>query len=203
MPTVIARVDAQTKAAFKALAEQRGCKESDLIVAAVHAMTGTEPATPPARRGSGLAAAAELSPALPLVHEKLERQRGQTAMKRIYVRVPEFLYKGVKRQAAAKRMNGAGAWVSALIQSNLLRAPVMTVAQLVELQRSRVELAAIGRNLNQIARSLNLAPSKFERVRLELFQDLNKKLNENKTAIGRLVQDANRTWATSEDLWEK
>ena len=178
-----ARVDAQTKAAFKALAEQRGCRESDLIVAAIHAMTGTEPAAPPARRGSALEAATEISPALPLVSEKLERQREKTAMKRIYVRVPEFLYKGVKRQVSAKRMNGARAWVSALIQSNLLRAPVMTVAQLVELRRSRMELAAMGRNLNQIARNLNLAPSEFERVRLELLQDLNKKLNEIKRQL--------------------
>ncbi|ROO24805.1 hypothetical protein SAHL_15400 [Salinisphaera orenii YIM 95161] len=38
------------------------------------------------------------------------------------------------------------------------RSPAMSQTEITELRRSRSELAAIGRNLNQIARALNIDP---------------------------------------------
>lgn len=192
MPTVIARVDDQTKAAFKAVAQARGCTESDLLLPAVRDVIAS----------GGQPVVLQPPPARPMAVEpvKLDRDPAQTAMKRVYVRLPQFLYKAARRQAAAKKLKGVGAWVGALVQSNLLRSPVMTVGQLVELQRTNRELAAIGRNLNQIARNLNLAPSEFERVRLEILSDLDAKLTANRVAIRRLVQDAQRSWSLSDEL---
>ena len=44
-----------------------------------------------------------------------------------------------------------------MIQSNLTRHPVVTVPQILALREHGRELAAIGRNLNQIARSMNFS----------------------------------------------
>jgi hypothetical protein len=212
MPTVIARVDAPMKAALKALATQRKCTESALLVSAVSALTGTKPAEPDPRRIVNQSAPPYLSAAMPLVRRprkhyplivnrvKIARDPASLATEKLNVRVPKFLYLAARVQSASKRMRGMGGWVSALIQSNLLKSPVMTPAQLVEIQRSNRELAAIGRNINQIARSLNLAPSEFERVRLEVLADLSQKLDFNRMAIRRLVQDANRSWGVSDDV---
>lgn len=191
MPTVIARVDDFTKAALKAVAQARGCTESDLLLAAVREII------------AGVVQPPVLSePARPMAVEPvaLSREPSETVMKRVYVRLPAFLYSAARRQAAAKKLKGVGAWVGALVQSNMLRSPVMTVGQLMELKRTNRELAAIGRNLNQIARNLNLAPSEFGRVRLEILADLDQKLTKNRLAIRRLVQDAQRSWSVSDEL---
>ena len=213
MPTVIARVDAQTKAALKALATQRKCTESALLVSAVCAMTGTAPAEPEPRRvverqppPPGVTAAIPLvrrpRKHYPLIVNRVNIARDPTSLasKKLNVRLPTFLYRAVRAQAAAKRMRGLGGWVSALIQSNLLKSPVMSSAQLVELQPPHPQLASIGRNLNQIARNLNLAPSEFERVRLDILSDLDGKIAANRLAVRRLVQDAQRSWGVADEL---
>ena len=56
------------------------------------------------------------------------------------------------------------------------------------------ELSAIGRNINQIARSLNEAFHETERVRLDKLAELHRALVENRTAIRSLVRASQNAW---------
>ena len=68
--------------------------------------------------------------------------------------------------------------------------------ELQELRASNRELAAIGRNLNQIAKALNEAFHETERVRLDRLTELGRAIEGNRVAIQSLVRASQNTWAT-------
>ncbi|MES1950119.1 putative mobilization protein [Salinisphaera sp. S4-8] len=59
-------------------------------------------------------------------------------------------------QVQASGFESRTSWLTRIAIQALGRAPAITRAEVTELRRSRSELAAIGRNLNQIARALNI-----------------------------------------------
>jgi iron-sulfur cluster repair protein YtfE (RIC family) len=84
--------------------------------------------------------------------------------------------------------------VAALVQSNLMRAPVMSAAEIAALQESNRELAAIGRNVNQIAKAINEAFHHTERVRLDKLVELAQAIQENRATIRALVRASQNAW---------
>ena len=85
-------------------------------------------------------------------------------------------------------------WVSALVQSNVTKHPVLLSDELRGVLASNRELAAIGRNINQIAKAINEAFHETERVRLDTLAEVAKAINQNKSAIRVLVQARKQAW---------
>lgn len=81
--------------------------------------------------------------------ESAERCRG-----RVYVRLRKDDWLLLEARAVARDMRPA-TYVSALTRSHLRQLSPLPKDELIALRRSISELAAIGRNLNQIARSAN------------------------------------------------
>lgn len=121
-----------------------------------------------------------------------------TAMERITVRLPAFLKRAVAGRARAAGMS-MGRWVSCLVQSNLMRVPVLTDAELAAVIASRRELAAVGRNINQIARALNDAPHEIERIRLEKLSELAAVVGKTRASISALVRSSNGVWGVESE----
>src|ERR1700691_520223 len=67
--------------------------------------------------------------------------------------VPED--RALLRERATARSVPAATYVSVLVRSHLRRLAPLPVAELAALRRSVIEIAAMGRNLNQIARVAN------------------------------------------------
>ena len=132
--------------------------------------------------------------------ELIEADPGDAETVRITVRMPAFLLRDVKSAATRKGM-APSRWISALIQSNLMRNPVMNKAEISALQASARELVAIGRNINQIAYALNLAKSinaaAFEAswVPLQKLEALSDGIRQNREAIRELVRASQGAWA--------
>ena len=59
-------------------------------------------------------------------------------------------------QVGTSGFDSRTSWLTRVAIEALERGPATTQTELTELRRSRSELAAIGRNLNQIARALNI-----------------------------------------------
>ena len=98
-------------------------------------------------------------------------------------------------KARAKRRGLAPSrWISALVQTALMKEPVLTEAELLVLEESNRELAALGRNLNQIARALNVAFHETERVRLDLLGELKAAIEDNRKSILALVRASRGAW---------
>lgn len=118
------------------------------------------------------------------------------SLERITVRVPRFLVPAIRQHGKAKGMVPSR-WIAALVQSKLTGEPVMAEAELLALEQSNRELAAIGRNINQIARALNDAFYQTERVRLETLEELGRLIKENRSAVRALVCASQNAWGAA------
>lgn len=165
-------VDERTKNRFRAAARERGLSESELLRSVVLVVTGDD--------DSGDAVPVEAN--------------GEAAeLERMTLRMPRFLMEAAKARASVKRM-APSRWVAALVQSHLTGTPVMTADELATLQASSRELAAIGRNINQIAHALNTAFYETERVKLEILDQLREVIIRNRADIRALVRASQNAW---------
>lgn len=170
MPVLKAQVDEDVKASFVKRAKAAGLSESEFLRSLVLREIGKD-----------------------MEERPVEPDPENAALVRMTVRMPGFLTAAVEQRGKAKGMVPSR-WVAALVQSNLRREPVMTDAELAALQESNRELAAIGRNINQIARAINEAFHQTERVRLDKLAELAQAIKENRGAIRSLVRASQHAW---------
>lgn len=147
MPFIETRVRPEFKARFTAAAHAQGLTGSAFLRQIAEAALADIAASAGIKQRPGIAAGAvvELAPE-------------NAASAQVTVRMAQFLLDGVKVRAKAYEMS-TSRWIVSMIQSNLTRHPVVTVPQVLALREHGRELAAIGRNLNQIARSMNFSNS--------------------------------------------
>ncbi|MDR3383930.1 plasmid mobilization relaxosome protein MobC [Cupriavidus basilensis] len=168
-----ARVQPEVKAAFERRARTRRMTESELLRTLVMAEVGQEST----------------------LREPAKPGRDHLNTERVTVRLAAFL-----RDAAQERARTCGMalsrWVAALVQTNITGLPVLTEAELVVVLAANRELAAIGRNINQIARNLNEAFGETERVKLEKLQELAAAITSERQAIRELVRASRQAWSS-------
>jgi hypothetical protein len=132
-PYIAARVSSDTKERFGALARRQGLSESTLLKRLVAAaLISTEPAKSDE----------------PDVVEPVAAS-GKISVR---LRSDDLL---LLRERAKNRQVPTATYVSFLIRSHLRRLAPLPTPELTALKRSIAEVGAIGRNLNQIAYSLN------------------------------------------------
>lgn len=175
MPALTTLVDTRLKAEFKGRAKAIEKSESDLLRMIVIDALGRAGKT-----------AAVIAP-----------NAEDAKADRMTVRMAAFLLKAVRKRAKAKNMS-ASRWVASLVQSNLMRDPVMSDAEIVALRESNRELAAIGRNLNQIARALNDNFNETDRLKLQLLDVLLESIKDNRGTIRALVRTSLKVWKEAE-----
>lgn len=171
MPFITTRADSDLKQRFQKHAAAKGLKESELLQRLILAELGV---------------AAPTSAPAPETPE-------DTALDRMTFRLPGFLMQTVKERAMAKGM-APSRWVASLVQSNLRREPVMADSELAALNESNRELAAVGRNINQIAKALNEAFHESDRVKLETLGVLAEAIKQTRAAIRALVRASQQAW---------
>jgi hypothetical protein len=171
MPVLKTLVEPETKTRFRNLAKTRGLSESELLRSVVLVVTGQDTDT----------------------DQTIKPETENSELERMTVRLPGFLMAAAKQRGKAKGM-AASRWVAALVQTNLTGKPVMTDKELAVLHASNRELAAIGRNINQIAKALNEAFHETERVRLDTLAALSQSISENRAAIRSLVRASQQAW---------
>ena len=116
------------------------------------------------------------------------------------VRLPAFLMAGVRNRATAKGM-GQGRWIAALVQAHLSQVPVMTEKEILALRAMNRELAAIGRNVNQIAKALNSAVNGIERgqVGLDGLNKLPAAITVSRKVISGLIRKSQQSWLVPDE----
>ena len=120
------------------------------------------------------------------------------------MRLASFMKAEVKKRAAIEGMSSSE-WVASLIQTVLMHEPVLTEKEIEVVSFANRELAAVGRNLNQIARSMNRAEliganfAKDEILTLEGIAVLKQKISKLRDKILNLVVARNRAWGTQDD----
>jgi Bacterial mobilisation protein (MobC) len=127
------RVTSEVKALVRRVAEREGINESALVKQLLDTLVRTQ------------AVAALPAPAVP---DKVNRGA------RLYVRLAAEDWRLLKERSSARRLPSA-TYVSLLVRSHLRGAAPLPKAEYLALRQSVLELTAMGRNLNQIARALN------------------------------------------------
>jgi hypothetical protein len=109
------------------------------------------------------------------------------------VRLFTFLADEVRQRAAHKGMS-ASRWKAALIQSHLMREPVLDDKQIEILRESNNELRMIGRNLNQIARAMNTRPEDTDQIKLEVIKALAEIIDKHQVKVTGLIRHSQKDW---------
>ncbi len=203
-PVLKSRVSPLEAEQFRAIAEKHGEKpgthlrkliQAYLMCESPAALPDAEQKKPywatPVKLAQSTRAAAAVVPA-------------QVGSKRLEFRIPEFLKAEVMKRAEIEGMNSAQ-WLSSLVQSSLMTMPVLTDKEVEVVGWANRELAAVGRNLNQIARSMNRAElvgenfKKDEVLTLEGIREVDSKIKKLRSMLLRLVAARHRAWGVEND----
>jgi hypothetical protein len=130
---IAARVTPDTKAHFRALADQQQLTESALLKRLITL-------TIQSVSGSG--------------REALKPSRRRSLGSRVCIRLRAEDQLLLQERASARQM-AAATYAGVLVRAHLRSLPPLPKHELMELKRSVAELGAIGRNINQIARAAN------------------------------------------------
>lgn len=171
MPVLKTLVEPEIKKRFQSIAKAQGMSESELLRAVALVVTGQNNSD----------------------EQLVEPSAEKADINRMTVRLARFLMEGVNARAKIKGM-APSRWVAVLVQSHLIGQPVMTDDELAALKASNRELAAIGRNINQIAKVLNETFHETERVKLEKLAELSQTIEKNREAIRALVRASQNSW---------
>ncbi|RLV58104.1 plasmid mobilization relaxosome protein MobC [Parashewanella curva] len=83
-------------------------------------------------------------------------------------------------------------WVTSTVLAHLHRSPVLSVEEMQVLRESNRQLSAIGRNLNQIAKVLNIEFRESDKITKEMIEMLSHRIDKHKDKVYTLL-DKNRT----------
>ena len=118
---------------------------------------------------------------------------------RVSVRLTKHSLQRVQQQAVAEGYVSQSNWVRASIMANLNREPVLTADEIHALRESNRQLAAVGRNLNQIARVLNIDYRYSDKFTREMIQVLDAKFEKHKAMVNELINKNCKRWELDND----
>ncbi|MDL2284754.1 hypothetical protein LJC19_06405 [Oxalobacter sp. OttesenSCG-928-P03] len=169
------RVDVATRNRFKLVAQQSGRTESELLrelmVLAIE--NGME------NRRTG--------------NREVRTTGNEIFMRRATVWMPDAVLEAARKRSRARGMS-LNRWIATLIQASLFKTAVMTNEEILCLGECNYELAALGRNLNQIARVLNADPTETGKLNRSLIEALQLSVSETREAVRNLVRASHRSW---------
>ncbi|MFP3709699.1 plasmid mobilization relaxosome protein MobC [Paraburkholderia sp. SIMBA_009] len=166
-PSLQTYVSEETKAKFAAAAMRYGCaNEAQFLRVMVDRVLGEEQPAPPK----------------PSLVERAKRAQVNIGL------TPDENHRVA--ELAAKQGVNRTTWIVNLIRAQTLREQQFSPAELDALMESNRQLAAVGRNLNQIARNLNLDLNASRSVTVEAIETIASEIKQHRRRVSALM-DAN------------
>ncbi|MCL1080203.1 plasmid mobilization relaxosome protein MobC [Parashewanella spongiae] len=113
---------------------------------------------------------------------------------KVTVRLSNENHKKLSYRAKSEGYLSDTSWVNASVMANLYREPILTQEEMGVLRDSNRQLAAIGRNLNQIARVLNIEFRESDKITKSMIQGLSEQINEHKNKVYKLLHQNRHRW---------
>lgn len=129
----------------------------------------------------------------PVEPEKKKAQK----LERGWFRLESFAMKEVRFRARQNGMSLSG-YVSSLVLVNVTKGTVLRVKELEAVMEENRQLAAIGRNLNQVARHLNEHYTDTDSVKLDLLNQIQEQISASRKANYDLIKASRRSWGMEE-----
>jgi hypothetical protein len=186
MPVIGAKVSAETKARFDSMAVARKTTSSRLAAQLIadfmnRDLDRSEP-------GSHFT----LRPSTAPVERQFEAKSEQ-----VYVRLEPFYFAELGR-LAAERLWHRGTYLGNLFRAHLDRRPVLCDTEINAVRQVARQLAAIGRNVNQIARKANSSPQHAHLVSTIDFDLIRMLIELESMAVRDLMRANIRGWGVSD-----
>jgi hypothetical protein len=181
MAVIGAAVDSGTKQVFDALARARSVTSSRLAGTLIRDfIRAEEGGSVPRASETGLPAAAYVP-----THAGAKTEQ-------VYVRLEPYYFEELGRLAAQRRWYRS-AYLANLLYAHIDRRPVLCHDEVNAVRQVARQLADIGRNVNQIARKVNIDPDRADLSAFD-FELIKMLLEAETTAVKELVQANLRTW---------
>ena len=134
------------------------------------------------------------SPANPAPATEVQGTRDEGGRKiRKEVRLTESEALHAERMAAASGFS-VQMWIAALVRAQLTQNPQFGQREQELLGESNYQLLALGRNLNQIAKSLNTAPQDRRVYRIDQIDDLRASIKAHVKRVAAAMQSITERW---------
>lgn len=89
---------------------------------------------------------------------------------------------------------GRATWVQALVRANLKEQPMLTHEEMKSLANAVSQLAHVGRNLNQMARALNIEAWDADRPTIDFLRQIKSEIDNVKREMRALAEASRRQW---------
>lgn len=169
MPRIEFIVDAKRKSALQSLCQNKGIKVAQLLRMMVDKVTNNF-------------VEADDSPP--------DETKSESLMLRLFPSIMQKMTDRAKTEGFPSRTT----WLNSLVKSVLNAQPVLTDTEANALRHSSRELAAIGRNLNQIAKVLNTEFRASDIITKEAIDTLSKKIERHYETSMALINKSKSRW---------
>ncbi|EJE4183758.1 plasmid mobilization relaxosome protein MobC [Vibrio parahaemolyticus] len=161
----------EEKAAWKKFCESNGTTESEMIRMMI------------SRVSDGI------------IQEDAQNSKSEPKSGKITIRLSASNQNKLTKRARLEGYPNRTKWTTAMVLAALHREPVLSEDEIATLRESNRELAAIGRNLNQIARALNIEFRKGDQVKMEAVEALADRIAQHKDSVAMLINRNMKRWS--------
>ena len=119
---------------------------------------------------------------------------GASRTERVEIRLTASEYELAGSVAAADGFT-LPRWIAKLVRYRLTGTPQLGQAELAALSESNYQLHRLGRNLNQIARMLNIDPASRDAEELALIKEVRATIERHTKVVGKVLDNNFQRWA--------
>lgn len=122
--------------------------------------------------------------------EEIQVEDSEVKDKKITVRLGDSDFQKVGLHAKAEGFSNRTVWLRNILLGKINDEPVISGGELAALRESNRQISAIGRNLNQIARSINIEFRDSDKLKKEYLDMLSEVIEEHKTLVVAVISVA-------------
>lgn len=169
MPYIRANVDLDTKRKFKAIAKQKGMTETEFLRLMVGQVIG------------------KVNPV------EVKNNTG-----RVQLNFTKDEFSKLKKRALADGFHRHTSWMVAVIRTLVTGKPTFAAEEIEVLRESNKQVAALGRNLNQIAKAINTDWRASDQLKVEEVKDLAQELKGHRKKVYGLINQCVNRWSLND-----
>lgn len=173
MTTIKKNVTPEQKERWQNFCRKKGVTESDMLGLLLHHVTDGE---------------------IGIVFEGLNLPKSE----KVTVRLDKKTIQKMSERAMAEGFPSRTSWATNMLVSVLDNDPVLTGAEIEVLRESNRELAAIGRNLNQIAHAINIDFRDSDQMTRDFSEALSAAISQHRKRVSALLDRALNRWTNEE-----
>ncbi|ELU1680204.1 plasmid mobilization relaxosome protein MobC [Vibrio parahaemolyticus] len=114
--------------------------------------------------------------------------------RKITIRLTEYEDRKLIERAEKEGYTTRTKWTTAVVQSALHKAPILSNHEINVLRESNRELAAIGRNLNQVVKALNIDFHENDKIKQDAIENLIERIEQHKGQVAELIDRNMNRW---------